>query len=92
MCEETARLMRHESLDQFYPEKYLPKNLFEKIKKAKAWEDEDGFWWGWDRLYGGIDTDGLVKISVADLYHGQGYHTVRSWIPDKLVFVDKHIG
>ena len=45
---------RDDLLDETYPQKYLPRNLINRMVTDKAWTDEDKFHWGWSRLYGNV--------------------------------------
>lgn len=94
MAEQLARLMRGNcpAVGDDYPEKYLPVDILTRLKANETWTDNAGFQWGWNQLCAEKDSGNSVKIKVAGSYHGQGYHSVKYWLPEKGIYHIEHIG
>jgi len=70
---ELARLMRGlvPEWGSDYIERYIPNELLCQLHNKRTWMDEDGFWWGFDKVcarkYKQINV-----IILATKYHGIG--------------------
>ena len=88
-----ARLMYGRATDlcdSTYPEKYLPQDLLLRLREHgdDTWMDEDDFVWGWKCITAEKDSRGKLRISVAGIYHGNGYCTTKYWVPDQNRYVN----
>jgi hypothetical protein len=84
-----GRYMHDDGFDMGYPEQYLPADLLQRLNAKKNWREGD-WWWGWDRLRATRTAAGAPKIHVANIAWGQGYHTIKSWLPDTGCFIDEN--
>jgi hypothetical protein len=91
--EEFARDMRGNcpAAGRDYPEKYLPDDVLTRLKADETWQDDEKFEWGWHQVCAKTDSDGAIKIQVAGISHGQGYHSVKYWLPGSSTYRVEHV-
>lgn len=85
-----ARTCREEGFKEDYPEQYLPDSLIERLNRENEWRDGD-WWWGWNRVRATWTSDGAPKIQVANIAWGQGYATIRYWLPHEQRYIDENV-
>jgi len=85
---EMARLMRGmvPEWDNSYIEEQLPNDLLVKMMNTDKWTDDDGFHWGFGRLYATkLRSTNENVIVLANKPHGQGVHELKILMPDKSI-------
>lgn len=72
---ELARLMRGlvPEWGSDYIERYIPNELQCQLHNKRTWMDEDGFWWGFDKVCARKYKQTNVII-LATKYHGLGIY------------------